>query len=77
MISICSSSLAKIDQFGRYIPLFDNTLIIDDSKFNNSARNRLKNTLDRYLNQAAAKVRTINGNVKVSFLTYGYHSISK
>uniref|UniRef100_A0A915DWT6 RGS domain-containing protein n=1 Tax=Ditylenchus dipsaci TaxID=166011 RepID=A0A915DWT6_9BILA len=51
------NSLAKVDRLGRYKPLFDNSLCsLDDSNSSiHLAKGRLKNTLDKYLNQTAAK----------------------
>ncbi|VDM39190.1 unnamed protein product [Toxocara canis] len=47
------SSLAMIDDFGRYRPMYDNSYSSVDEE--GSARRKLKNTFDKYLRQSIAK----------------------
>ncbi|KAI1717132.1 regulator of G protein signaling domain-containing protein [Ditylenchus destructor] len=53
------NSLAKVDQLGRYKPLFDTTLCNNSEETALSARGRLKSALDKYLNQSAAKEKLV------------------
>lgn len=46
-------SLARIDDFGRYRPMYDNSF--SSSEDVSSTRRKIKNTLDRYLHQSIAK----------------------
>ncbi|KAI1729970.1 regulator of G protein signaling domain-containing protein [Ditylenchus destructor] len=53
------NSLAKVDQLGRYKPLFDTSLCNNSEETALSARSRLKSALDKYLNQSAAKEKLV------------------
>lgn len=55
--------MAKVDQYGRYISLFDNSLLQSEDLNQLSTKNKLKNTLDKYLNQTAAKESLIADEV--------------
>ncbi|KAH7716932.1 A-kinase anchor protein 10 [Aphelenchoides avenae] len=51
------SSLAKIDRYGRYTPLFDSSLCT--MEYDQSAKVRIRSTLEKYLNQSAKKERLV------------------
>ncbi|VDK51080.1 unnamed protein product [Anisakis simplex] len=48
------SSLAMVDDFGRYRPMYDNSYSMTGE--DGSARRKLKNTFDRYIRQSMSKV---------------------
>uniref|UniRef100_A0A914CYA6 RGS domain-containing protein n=1 Tax=Acrobeloides nanus TaxID=290746 RepID=A0A914CYA6_9BILA len=57
-----NSPLAKVDEYGRYTPLFDNSLSVADESAT-SARDRLRHTLDEFIHKSAAKERLIADEV--------------